>query len=87
MKRSFFIALIALQAFSINAQNKHDNEPFLTKSFSNVSIKNVIAETTGGNISVSGDSKGDARIEVYVHQNNYKGNDLSKNEIQKRMQM
>ena len=85
MKRSFFIALIALQAFSINAQNKQDNEPFITKSFSNTPIKNVTAETTGGNISVSGDSKGDTRIEVYVHQNNYKGNDLSKDEIQKRL--
>ena len=85
MKKCFLIAIIALQAFSITAQNRHDDVPFLTKSFPSTSIKNVRVETTGGNISVTGDSKADARIEVYVRQNNNKGNDLSKNEIQKRL--
>ncbi|MEP6595424.1 MAG: hypothetical protein ABJA71_05735, partial [Ginsengibacter sp.] len=85
MKKSLFIALIAIQAFCVNAQNKQDKEPFLTKSFSNGSFKNVMVATTGGNISVTGDSKGDSRVEVYVRQNNYKGNDLSKDEIQKKI--
>ena len=85
MKKVFFIVLVALQVSCMNAQNRGDREPFLTKTFSNASIKNVMAETTGGNISVTGDSKSDARIEVYVHQNNYKLSDLSKEEIQKRL--
>jgi DUF4097 and DUF4098 domain-containing protein YvlB len=82
MKKSFFIALIAAQAFCINAQNR---EPFLTKSFSNSSVKSVVVETTGGNISVTGENKSDARVEVYVHKNNNRDNDLSKDEIQKRL--
>ena len=85
MNKVFFIILVALQVSCINAQNRQDREPFLTKTFSNASIKNVVAETTGGNISVNGDNKSDARIEVYVHQNNNKDNDLSKDEIQKRL--
>jgi hypothetical protein len=85
MKRSFFITLIALQAFGISAQNSQNKEPFLTKSFAASSIKNVTVETTGGNISVSGDSKADARVEVYVRGNNSKDNDLSKDEIQKKL--
>ena len=85
MKKSFFIALIALQAFCINAQNREGKEPFLTKSFPAASIKNVEVETTGGNITVNGESKSEARVEVYVHQNNYRGSDLSKDEIQKKL--
>jgi len=85
MKKYLLIAVIALQAFIINAQNKSDREPFLTKSFSNASIKNVVVETTGGNISVTGESKADTRIEVYVQQNNHDVNNLSKDEIQKRL--
>lgn len=85
MKKSFFIAVIALQAFCINAQNRQDREPFLTKSFSSPSVKSVDVETTGGNISVTGESKSDARVEVYIHKNNSRDNDLSKDEIQKRL--
>jgi len=83
MKKYLFIAIILLQTFCLLAQNKNDKEPFLTKSLSNSSIKNVMAETSGGNISVTGVAT-DARIEVYARQNN-NGGDLSKEEIQKKL--
>ena len=74
MKKYFFIAFIALQAFVTDAQNRNDREPFLTKSFSKESIKNVEVETSGGSIYVAGDGGSQSRVEVYIHQNNYKGN-------------
>ena len=83
MKKYFFIGIICLQAFCLFAQNRNEKDPFLTKSLSNASIKNVTAETSGGNISVTGGAA-DPRIEVYVRQNN-NGGDLSKDEIQKRL--
>src|ERR1043165_7966800 len=85
MKKYLLLAIIIPQASCMNAQNNQHREPFLTKTFPNASIKNVMAETTGGNISVNGDNKSDAHIEVYINQNNYKDKDLSKEEIQKRL--
>ncbi len=83
MKKYFLFAIITLQALCSLAQNRNDKEPFLTKSLSNSSIKNVEAETSGGNISVTGGAS-DARIEIYIRQNNNDG-DLSKDEIQKKL--
>ncbi|MBA2562427.1 MAG: hypothetical protein H0V14_05840 [Chitinophagaceae bacterium] len=85
MKKYLFIILIALQALGSTAQNRNDKEPFLTKSFSKESIKNVNVETSGGSIYVTGDGGSQSRVEVYIQQNNYKGNDLSKEEIQRRL--
>src|SRR5687768_731954 len=85
MKKYFFIALIALLTLGTTAQNRNDKEPFLTKSFSKESIKNVDVETSGGSIYVTGDGGSQSRVEVYIHQNNHKGDDLSKEEIQKKL--
>ncbi len=85
MKKYFFTALIAFQAFITLAQNRNEREPFLTKSFSKESVKNVEVETSGGSIYVEGDAGSQSRVEVYIQQNNYKGNDLSKEEIQRRL--
>ena len=56
----------------------------MTKSLSNESVKNVEVTTSGGSISVSGVNASDARIEVFISSNNGK-NDLSKTEIQQRL--
>ncbi len=82
MKKYFVTIMLALQTFYLVAQNRNNKEPFLIKSLSNSSIKKVMAETSGGNISVEGTAN-DARIEVYVDQNN-NGN-LSKSDIQKKL--
>jgi hypothetical protein len=82
-KYLLFLLLVSLQLL-IKAQFKADKEPFMTKSLSNESVKNVEVQTSGGSISVSGVAASEARIEVYVSPNNNK-NDLSKEEIQKRL--
>jgi hypothetical protein len=46
------------------------NTPYLTKSLSNETIKNVFVSTSGGNILVSGAVGGSPRVEVYVAGNN-----------------
>lgn len=83
MKKYFFIAIICLQAVYSLAQNRNDKEPFMTKSLGSAGIKDVTAETSGGNISVTGGAA-DPRIEVYIRQNN-NGGELSKDEIQKKL--
>lgn len=61
-----------------------EKTPYLTKSLSGESVKNVQVETSGGSISVAGGAS-DARIEVYVTPNNGKDN-LSKEEIRQRLE-
>ena len=83
MKKYILFFLLPVLQFSLKAQFKSDKEPFMTKSLSNESLKDVQVQTSGGSISVSGVAS-EARIEVYVSPNNNK-NDLSKEEIQKRL--
>ena len=84
MKKYFLIALIAFLSLQAIAQFKGDKEPFLTKSLKGESFTEARVKTSGGNISVTGIETGEARVEVYVYSNNGK-NDLSKEEIQKRL--
>ena len=81
-----FLILLLVVTFSIAslAQNK-DEVPFMTRSFANESIKNVESETSGGSITVMGVPAGQAKVEVYVWPNNGKKNNISKEEIQKRL--
>ena len=83
MKRYFLFLSFVLSGFILNAQNQHEKEPFLTKPLTKETIKNVEAQTSGGSISVAGVSS-NARIEVYISPNNSR-DDLSKDEIQKRL--
>src|SRR5688572_15518766 len=62
--------------------NAQDREPFISKSFSNASIKDLYARTSGGSVSVEGGS-GPARVDVYIQGNN--GRRLSKEEIKERL--
>ncbi|MBD0333468.1 MAG: DUF4097 family beta strand repeat protein [Chitinophagaceae bacterium] len=84
MKKYFFILLLFVQASFAIAQSKFDKEPYLTKSLSGESIKNVEATTSGGSISVAGVNASEARIEVYVSPNNEK-NSLTKEELKQRL--
>lgn len=65
----------------VNAQT--DKEPFITKSLNNLSVKKILAETSGGSISLSGNSA-EPRIEVYVRAGN-NSDKLGKAEIQQRL--
>ena len=84
MKKYFLFFLLSVLQLTVMAQFKPEKEPLITKSLSNESVKNVEVQTSGGSISVSGVAASEARIEVYVSPNNNK-NDLSKEEIQQRL--
>jgi len=84
MNKILFSLACGLQVLAAAAQSD-DQQPFMTKSFSRESVKQLEARTSGGNISVAGETSGDAKVEVYVHGSNGWGNGLSKDEIQKRL--
>jgi DUF4097 and DUF4098 domain-containing protein YvlB len=80
------IILFLLQlsiSFSIKAQ-RDGQKPYLTQSLSAESIRNVEVQTSGGRISLTGVKESEARIEVYVNGNN--NNELSADEIKKRIE-
>src|SRR5215467_1563605 len=80
MKKYLLFFVLAAIQFSLKAQT--DKTPFMTKSLSSESIKDVEVETSGGSIAVSGVTS-NARVEVYITGNNNK--ELSKEEIQQRL--
>jgi hypothetical protein len=81
MRKVFFYLLLASLAVSVNAQFNAEKTPVVTKSLSADNIKSIVAETSGGNISVTSVNASQAKIEVYVVPNNYKKNALSESEI------
>ncbi|HZE84618.1 MAG TPA: DUF4097 family beta strand repeat-containing protein [Puia sp.] len=84
MQKIFLLLLVSsLQVWSATAQSGH-TPPFLVKSLTGASIRQVNVETTGGNITVMGSTDAEARVEVYIWGNN-NNEDLSKAEIQKRL--
>ncbi len=86
MKTCLTLLLFGL-GLTVNAQIKAGQEPYLTKSFGNEAIKNVEVKTSGGGIAVTGGNNTDARVEVYVNRNNNRsGENLTKEEIQQRLE-
>ena len=81
--KKILILSTGILAFSIGAMAQ-DKAPWSTTSLAGKNISKVDAETTGGNITVSGSGTGESRIEVYIWGNNGR-DDLSKDEIQKRL--
>ncbi|MEP6949364.1 MAG: DUF4097 family beta strand repeat-containing protein [Ginsengibacter sp.] len=81
MKKYFFLLLFANICLAVNAQTKSEKEPYLTKSLSGESVNSVTAETSGGNISVSGVDPANSRVEVFVSQNSNKLKSLSADEL------
>jgi hypothetical protein len=83
MKKFFLSVFILAIGFSLMAQNK---EPYTTKSLSSESVKSTEVQTSGGSISVTGvNSAAETKVEVYISSNNGR-NDISKEEIEKRLQ-
>jgi hypothetical protein len=80
MKYFIFLLLINI-CIAANAQNKSEKEPYLTKSFSGETIDKVRAETSGGNITVSGVNPSESKVEVFVSQNNNRQNSLTNDEL------
>ncbi len=84
MKKILLFSFAALVSISIAAQVKGNKEPYLIKTLGNETIKTAEVETTGGNISVAGVNASEARVEVYISPN-YSGEQLTKEEIQQRL--
>lgn len=83
MKNYLLLLFVACQGYAVLAQDKQ--EPYMTKSLAGSGIKEVFVSTSGGSISVSGASGEAPRVEVYVRGNSGNG-ELSKDEIQKRLE-
>lgn len=83
MKKIVLFLMGGLIVFAVQAQS--NKTAFLVKAFSAAGIKQVEAETSGGNVAVYGQGTGDARVEMYIHTNNGWGEGLSKEEVQKRL--
>jgi DUF4097 and DUF4098 domain-containing protein YvlB len=82
MKHILLVFFVAAAGF-IHAQ-KNNEKPYLTRSLSKESIKNVEVETSGGSITLTGVQESEARIEVYINGNNNK--ELSDDEIKTRLE-
>lgn len=80
MKRILFLVAVGLPFVTLKAQS-----PYMQKSFPRESVHEVRAETSGGNISVSGETSGEARIEVYIKPSNGRDYGISKEEIEKKL--
>src|SRR5207342_3746829 len=83
MKKTILILLASFTASALLAQNKET--PFQVKSLTGESVKEVEVQTSGGNISLEGAGAEKARVEVFIWANNNKGSNISKEEIQKRL--
>ncbi|HVV02690.1 MAG TPA: DUF4097 family beta strand repeat-containing protein [Puia sp.] len=83
MKKLYLVLLVGFQVYMASAQDSGRSPLYLQKPLSGLSIQQVAAETSGGNISVSGVPDNEARLEVYIRDN--RGQDLSKEEIRKRL--
>ena len=82
MKKIANLLFVILLTVAIHVQSQ-DREPYISKSFSNESVKEVYARTSGGSVDVEGGSN-QARVEVYIQGNN--GRSLSKDEIKERLE-
>jgi len=84
MRKLFYLLLLIAQASFVVAQ-KSDKEPYLVRSLSNETIRNVEAKTSGGSISVTGVNASETRIEVYVSPGN-SNTILSKEELKQKLE-
>ncbi|TWR26059.1 DUF4097 domain-containing protein [Mucilaginibacter achroorhodeus] len=82
MKKNLLFLLLASGVISASAQSY--KTPYYTRSLANDGIKNVIVNTSGGSIMVTGAGQQQPHIDVFVVGNN--NQDLSKEEIKKRLE-
>lgn len=85
MKKIALLFVCGVGFLAVRAQNDRDHQPFVQKTFPAAGIKELESETSGGNITVYGQSAGDVRVEMYVQGNNGWGLGMSKEEVQKRL--
>jgi hypothetical protein len=86
MKKYLLLLIVVSCTFITSAQSRNSDKPYMTRSLSADAIKEVVVQTSGGSIAVSGVAASEARLEVYVKKNNNRGGEtLSDEEVQKRL--
>lgn len=85
MKHTLLLLLLGCCTMLLQAQDRSNKEPYMVRSLSGDAIRNVEVQTSGGSISVAGGAASEARLEVYVQPNNSREQQLSKEEIQRRL--
>lgn len=84
MKKLLFSFIAALLYLNVSAA---DEKPFLVKTFTSSSVKDVNVVTSGGGISVSGTAGAESRVEVYIRpSNSSNGKTISTEEINERLE-
>lgn len=82
MKKLYLLILSGLSILAVTAQPGRSSA-YIQKPLAGLSISSVNAETSGGNISVTGVPDGEARLEVYVRGN--RGEELAGEELKRRL--
>jgi DUF4097 and DUF4098 domain-containing protein YvlB len=86
MHKILYTVLLGIGALSVKAQSSSGHTPpFLLKNLADANLKEVSVQTSGGNISVMGVAPAEARVEVYIYSDGRNRDDLSKAEIQKKL--
>lgn len=80
-----YLAIIALLVATTTYAQRNNDKPYFTKDFSENYLEAVKVQTSGGSISVEGDSKSGVTVEMYVRANNWNGSDMSNDEIEDRL--
>lgn len=80
-----YLAIFALLVATTTYAQRNNDKPYFTKDFSENYLEAVKVQTSGGSISVEGDSKSGVTVEMYVRGNDWKGGDLSDDEIEDRL--
>src|ERR1035438_1270539 len=85
MKKYAMVLLIGCIFSRLSAQDKTGEEPYVTKSLMGEAINNIVCETSGGNISVSGGHTTDSRVEVFVTPNGNGKKGLSSEQLKSKV--
>lgn len=85
MKKIINLLIFVVLTGVAQAQVNESEHPYLTKSLSSESIRDVFVKTSGGSISVTGVDASEARVEVYVRPSNNRFA-LSKEEIREKLE-
>lgn len=79
--------LLILNLFCLSLAFAQDKEtPYFVKTYQSSDVDMVNVRTSGGGISVTGQAGGESRVEVYIRPNNWNGKELSKAEIEDRLE-
>lgn len=83
--KTYSLLLAFLFVATLVFAQKEDEKPYFTKTFNAGSVKALNVRTSGGSITVTGQS-GDAKVEIYVRGSNWNGSsELNKEEITERL--